>query len=201
MCISVIYGPINQSARHRGNNSAAGKKERGLTRACENRGMEESGEKKGRGGGRVFFSPDRNFTLARIRFSRSAPAFREHDVWWPNILAAFIVIARTSPRAVYARVKQSPLVSHSFFSAIEIRAYFSDSSTTVTYSYPLDRRVVYLNSNRNALDSMRSFLLLPLRFDESWRSFNGDIRTSSSQLLRLVYRFAIDFLFYNVKIV
>lgn len=32
MCISVIYGPINQPARHRGNNSAAGKKERALAK-------------------------------------------------------------------------------------------------------------------------------------------------------------------------
>lgn len=93
MCINVIYGPINQPVRHRGNNSAAGKKERALARASENRGTRAEGESSFPGAV-ILYTLARSFLAFRARIPKARCMISECT------LAAFITFARTSPRDV-----------------------------------------------------------------------------------------------------
>lgn len=166
MCISVIYGPINQPARHRGNNSAAGKKEQGLAWSCENRGTEGGGGEEG--GRKSSFPPDRNFIHARAFVSRVQRPHSEGTMCDNRIYWLLLLLSRERHFApdVYMRVKQSPAPLF-FFCRQNPRLFFRLINHRDIFIYA-DRRVAYLNSNRDTLGSMHIFF--------HHHSFNLDVR-------------------------
>lgn len=149
MCISVIYGPINQPARHRGNNSAAGKKERALAKIGT----------RGWGWRGVFFSWGRNFIHARAFVSRVPRPHSEGAMYDKRMYVLWLLLlhfAQTSVRDVGITI-----AIHIFhFSVVEMSksviCFFSRHiSAFITYSYTC--RENYLNSNYD----------LPSPFDKS----------------------------------
>lgn len=156
MCISVIYGPINQPARHRGNNSAAGKKERSLARACENRG---AGGVAARGGRKSSFPRDRNFIHARAFVSRVPRPHSESTMYDSRIYWLLLLLSRERhlAPAIYEPVKQSPLISLLFFCRRNPRLFFRLINHRDIFML-VDGTVAYPNSN--ALDLMRSFFII-----------------------------------------